>query len=79
MGKMKKNKEDYPQKKKRDLTEVEKKEIRKDIEKGEDDIYELAKQFSCSTSQVAGVKAYLKRSGKKNDKKGNFIQANLHF
>jgi transposase-like protein len=62
---MKKNKEDYPEKKKRDLTEVEKKEIRKDIEQGDDNIYELAKKFGCSASQVAGVKAYLKRSGKK--------------
>jgi transposase-like protein len=55
---------DYPEKKKMELTEDEKGEVSRHIEKGDDNIYELAKQFGCSTSQVAGVKSYLKRSGK---------------
>ena len=55
---------DYPEKKIRELTEDEKGEISRHIEEGDDNIYELAKQFGCSPSQVAGVKSYLKRSGK---------------
>jgi len=58
---MKKVKMYYPQKKKRELTEVEKEEIRKHSEKGKGNVYELAEEFGCSTSQVAGVKSTMNR------------------
>jgi len=61
---MEKKKKPYPEKKSRELSEVEKEEIRKHIKRGNDCICELAKRFNCSTSQVAGVKAALNR-GKK--------------
>jgi len=61
---MKKNKKNYPQRKKRELMESEKKELRRHIEEGDDNVYDLAKEFGCSTSQIAGVKSKLNR-GKK--------------
>ena len=43
------------------LTESEKAQIRARIEKGESDIYQIAAEFGCSASQVAGIKAHLKQ------------------
>jgi transposase-like protein len=51
----------YPEPKQRDLSETEKAQIRERIKKGDDDIYELAREFGCSSSQIAGVKAALHR------------------
>ncbi|MDO8740968.1 MAG: hypothetical protein Q7J54_05355 [Candidatus Woesearchaeota archaeon] len=53
---------EYPERKTRELSEEEKKEIRKRIGEGDEDIYELAKEFSCSSSQIAGIKAWVKHS-----------------
>ena len=53
----------YPKKKSRELTEQEKKEIRQRILELETDEIELsvsqtlAKEFNCSPSQIAGIKA----------------------
>lgn len=49
----------YPDPKERDLTDNEKAQIRARIEAGEGDIYVLAKEFACSSSQIAGIKAAL--------------------
>jgi transposase-like protein len=49
----------YPDPKERDLTEDEKAQIRARIEAGDGDIYALAREFGCSSSQVAGIKAAL--------------------
>ena len=51
----------YPELKTRELTKNEKAQIRARIESGETDIYKLADEFSCSSSQIAGVKAALHR------------------
>jgi hypothetical protein len=51
----------YPEPKKRDLTKDEKAELRVRIERGDGDIYALATEFCCSSSQVAGIKAAMKR------------------
>ena len=51
----------YPELKERELQEHEKKEIRQRLERGDLDIYQIAREFSCSASQVAGIKAHLKK------------------
>jgi hypothetical protein len=51
----------YPERKKRELTADEKQKIRERIERGSADIYALAREFDCSTSQVAGIKAAMSR------------------
>ncbi len=51
----------YPEAKQRDLTDEEKADLRTRIERGDGDIYELAREFGCSPSQVAGIKAALNR------------------
>jgi transposase-like protein len=51
----------YPERKQRELTEEEKEAIRSRIQGGDDDIYRLAAEFGCTTSQVAGIKAALHR------------------
>ncbi len=56
--------QDYPEKKIRELTEDERREITTRIEEGDDNIYQLAEEIGCSTSQIAGIKAALNR-GKK--------------
>lgn len=56
---------DYPKKKNRELTEEEKKVIRKRILELESDQIEqsisqiLANEFNCSPSQIAGIKAHM--------------------
>ncbi|MEP6756827.1 MAG: hypothetical protein ABJA67_15090 [Chthonomonadales bacterium] len=47
----------YPVKKSRELHDGEKLLIRKQISTGKVDIHELAREFSCSPSQIAGIKA----------------------
>lgn len=51
----------YPEKKARDLKDTEKAQIRALIEKGGLNTYEIAKQIGCSSSQVAAIKANMKR------------------
>jgi hypothetical protein len=51
----------YPEPKQRDLTEDEKSQLRARIERGDAEIYALATEFGCSASQVAGIKAAMKR------------------
>jgi transposase-like protein len=51
----------YPQPKERELSEEEKKRLRVRVEQGHKDIYQLAQEFGCSPSQVAGIKAALNR------------------
>lgn len=53
-------KQDYPEKKHRELTDSEKAELRERIARGED-YAALAIEFACSTSQVAGIKAAMHR------------------
>ncbi len=53
--------ERYPDPKHRELTEEEKQQMRGRIEQGDSDIYVLAKEFGCTSSQVAGVKAAMNR------------------
>ena len=51
----------YPEPKQRDLSEAEKIDLRAQIERGDGDIYALADEFGCSSSQVAGIKAAMHR------------------
>ena len=51
----------YPEPKQQDLTDEEKEQLRARIERGEGDIYQLAREFGCSASQVAGIKAAMNR------------------
>ena len=51
----------YPEKKFRDLKETEKAQIRALLDEGKTDTYAIAEQFGCSTSQVAAIKANMKR------------------
>ncbi|HJT78750.1 MAG TPA: hypothetical protein VJ739_16215 [Gemmataceae bacterium] len=51
----------YPERKQRDLTDDEKAQLRARIERGDADIYALAREFGCSASQVAGIKAAMHR------------------
>lgn len=48
-------------KKVHDLSDEEKAQIRERIEGGDGDIYRLAREFNCSSSQVAGIKAAMHR------------------
>jgi hypothetical protein len=51
----------YPERKERELSQEEKEAIRTRIQQGEGDIYQLAQEFGCSSSQVAGIKAAINR------------------
>lgn len=51
----------YPEPKQRELTSGEKAHLRARIEAGESDIYALAAEVGCSSSQVAGIKAAMHR------------------
>lgn len=51
----------YPEPKWRELTEKEKAKLRARIERGGGDIHDLAHEFGCSSSQVAGIKAAMHR------------------
>jgi len=50
-----------PEPKQRGLSETEKAQIRERIQQGDDNIYTLAQEFACSSSQIAGLKAALHR------------------
>jgi hypothetical protein len=47
----------YPEKKTRDLSDAEKAQIRKRLQGSDGDIYLIAQEFNCASSQVAGIKA----------------------
>ena len=47
----------YPEPKQHELPESGKALIRARINEGEVDVHQLAKEFSCSPSQIAGIKA----------------------
>ena len=51
----------YPQLKTHELTHQVKQDIRTALKLGADNIYTIASTFSCSTSQVAALKAWRKR------------------
>lgn len=51
----------YPERKQRELTDEEKERIREALECGDGDIFQLAGEFGCSASQVAGIKAAMHR------------------
>ncbi len=51
----------YPEPKERELTDDEKQQLRERIERGDADIYALAREFGCTSSQVAGIKAAMNR------------------
>jgi transposase-like protein len=51
----------YPEPKQRDLSETDKAQVHERMKKGDDDIYKLAREFGCSSSHIAGVKAALHR------------------
>lgn len=53
----------YPEPKDRELSDQEKQQIRERIQNGQDNIYELAQEFGCSSSQIAGIKAAMTRTG----------------
>ncbi|MGC8642212.1 MAG: hypothetical protein ACP5XB_20300 [Isosphaeraceae bacterium] len=47
----------YPQPKERELSDKEQEQIREQLRQGEGDIYKLAEEYACSSSQVTGIKA----------------------
>jgi len=51
----------YLEPKQRELSETEKAQIRERIQQGDDNIYKLAQECACSSSQIAGIKAALHR------------------
>ena len=55
------NPKHYPAPKQRELSDIEKCELRARIEQGDTDIYALSAEFGCTASQVAGIKAAMHR------------------
>ncbi len=51
----------YAEPKQRDLSDAEMSQLLARIERGDVNIYELATEFGCSASQVAGIKAAMHR------------------
>jgi hypothetical protein len=51
----------YTEKKKRELTQEEKRQIRERISKDDGDVYKLAEDFCCVPIQIAGIKAAMNR------------------
>ncbi len=51
---------EYIKRKRRELSDAEKKAIRFQIERGNADVYKLAKEFDCVPTQIAGIKARMK-------------------
>jgi hypothetical protein len=51
----------YPARKQRGLSDREKRQIRERIEHGDDNVYVLAAAFTCAPTQVAAIKARMKR------------------
>ena len=60
---------EYPEHKWRELSDTENFEIRELITNGNDDIWEIAEAYDCSTSQVAGIKAAITRHGEHRQEK----------
>lgn len=63
LSKMKERKHrlhEYLQKKQRDLSSEETQQIRGRLEHGQTNVYELANEFGCVPTQIAGIKARLK-------------------
>ena len=52
--------QDYRNRKRSDLSEPEKRDIRIEIERGNRDVYKLAEKFNCVPTQIAGIKARMK-------------------
>ena len=52
---------EYRRKKLRELSDKEKTAIRARIERGDGDVYQLAKEFGCVPVQIAGIKAAMNR------------------
>lgn len=51
----------YPERKQRELSSAKKERIRDALERSEGDIFQIAREFGCSSSQVAGIKAAMHR------------------
>jgi transposase-like protein len=51
----------YIERKRRELSDSEKRAICLEIERGKGDVYRLARRFGCVPMQVAGIKAAMKR------------------
>lgn len=51
----------YPDPKQRELSDEEKQQLSERLDGGDTDIYQLAEEFGCSSSQVAGIKAAMSR------------------
>ncbi len=54
------NLDDYIKRKRRDLSDTEKRAIRMEIAQGKGNVYKLAQQFNCVPTQIAGLKARMK-------------------
>ena len=54
------NLQEYRRRKRRNLTDTEKRAVRIEIERGKKDVYKLAKKFNCVPTQIAGIKARMK-------------------
>lgn len=52
---------EYRRRKRRELSDKEKTAIRTQIERGNGDVYLLAKEFGCVPVQIAGIKANMNR------------------
>jgi transposase-like protein len=50
----------YLEKKRDELSDLEKQQIRTRIEAGDGNVYKLAKEFGCVPTQIAGIKAWMK-------------------
>jgi hypothetical protein len=54
------NLQDYRKRKRRNLSDTEKRAVRIEIERGKKDVYKLAKKFNCVPTQIAGIKVRMK-------------------
>jgi len=52
---------EYLRKKNHDLRSEETRQVRKRVDGGQTDVYQLAKEFGCVPTQIAGIKAHMKR------------------
>jgi len=54
------NLQNYIRRKRRNLSDTEKRAIRIEVNRGNGNVYRLAKKFNCVPIQIAGVKARMK-------------------
>jgi hypothetical protein len=54
------NLQECRKRKRQDLSDVEKRAVRIETERGKGDVYKLAKKFNCVPTQIAGIKARMK-------------------